>query len=1088
MAKYLRGFSLLQQHNILPRYPYQWTANKNMSGVVCSVCNRRFTKNQYFVQHFSYPKNIKCQLEFQRRLNKLSPDKFTPLGSTPPTKAAATTPKSASSTTQQRARRPLNFGEPTESPHVLETVEDEHFEDGPFPTLEEDDHFDNAGNPEQAEVPPFLPANTVDNGNCANRGRERSKIRVEFNEFIRDSLQNRSWLDIDTQAGIELMSQLQKNGATHLYDSIMDWHLTYLEAKKRVTKNQLMENLRKRHGMEKTKPFIYRLNLPVSGVKARIPCHDAWAMMKDLLTEPKIVPEDYLWFDGDPMSQPPAEWMNLRDINDGLAYRETYKAKILPQPYTKCGRRRVLLPIILYMDGCVTGFNENLAIEFVKFTLGIFTSKAREKEYTWRNLGAVPQFMKVRAKAAELLRKSSHLNANEYLSMSESDGEDTPNVRKFTKEFDVGPYINSSDDEEEMCDVPFPETDAQDLHVVLQAIMSGMKQIIDAGGFEWDYYDKTEIKRLCFVPFLLFLKGDTVEHDKHCGHYGARNRGVACLCRYCVCPSADTDEPYKDFARKSPKMITQLVRKNDLAKLKSISQQDIFNVWYEFEFGLHNKLGIHGACPMELLHWVQLGIYKYAREALFGQFGPYSQLSDSFNEFASQMGYLFQRQSDRAYPRTKFTKGVQKGTLMAHEMTGLMLVLVATLRSSAGQKAILESNNDNFATSEAILSWILLLETLLEFESWLKSSEMRVPVVFRLRTKVRELMTLIKVVGKRDKGMGYKTNNFHATKHVPEDILMFGPPHCVNTKSNETNHKPDKKSAKSTQKRPATFDMQCTERVEDRRVIEAGIEEMKGRPKWDYFVGFNRQDQHRAERFGSPSDVTPPSKKKAKTGPSLGGVRAVFMYDQEEAGYKYKVFSAMKRKSRYRFPQEIADAIADLAEECTEYAQSLSVFSELHHPNGPNYRASPFFQGKPWYDWAMCIVGEQIEEVTPRIVPVHIRCFVDLTFLPANNNTTHSAGLYMIVEPTRLYPVANEIQMSDLFVPFLKEEGLLTSNKLLLLPVDRIVSPTVVIPDVGHPSKRAFFRVRPMAEWSSLFEAWVNSPHMLDHQEPTMVE
>ena len=668
--------------------------------------------------------------------------------------------------------------------------------------------------------------------------------------------------------------------------------------------------------------------------------------------------------------------------------------------------------------------------------------------------------------------------------MSESDGEDTPNVRKFTTEFDVGPYINSSDDEEDMCDVPFPATDAQDLHVVLQVIMSGMKEIIESG-FEWDFLHNNEVQRLFFVPFMLFLKGDTVEHDKHCGHYGARNRGVACLCRYCVCPMADTDDPYKDFARKSPDMITQLVRKNELGQLKSISQQDIFNVWYEFEFGSHNKLGIHGACPMELLHWIQLGIYKYAREALFSQFGPFSQLSQRFNELATQMGYLFQRQSDRAYPRTKFTKGVQKGTLMAHEMTGLMLIMAATLRSSTGQNLILESNNDNFATTEEITSWIMMLETLLEFESWLKSNEMSVPVVIRLRTKVRELMSLIKVVGKREKGMGYKTNNFHSTKHVPEDILMFGPPHCVNTKSNEMNHKPDKKSAKSTQKRPATFDMQCTQRVDDRRLIETGLEEMKGRPKWDYFVGFNRRDQHQADRFGF---VVPNSRKKSKTQPYLGGVRADFMYNEEEGGYKYKVFSAMKRKSRYRYPPEVADAIADLAEECAGGTQSLSVFSELHQPTGPIFRASPFFQGKPWCDWAMCMVGEQIEEVMPRIVPVHIRCFVDLSSLPTPNNTTYSAGLYMIVEPTTLHPVAAEIQMSDLFVPFMKEEGMLSPNKLLVLPVDRIVSPTVVIPDVGHPSKRAFLRVRPMAEWSSLFEAWVNSPHMLDHQEPGLVD
>ena len=243
----------------------------------------------------------------------------------------------------------------------------------------------------------------------------------------------------------------------------------------------------------------------------------------------------------------------------------------------------------------------------------------------------------------------------------------------------------------------------------------------------------------------------------------------------------------------------QWIRKYDLWELKRLSQQDIFNIWCEFEFGLHNKLGIHGACPMELLHWIQLGLYKYAREALFEQLGPFSKLAKEINTIAAQMGYLFQRQSDRAYPRTKFTKGVQKETLMAHKMMGLMLVLVATLRSSAGQKAILESNN-KVMDEAAISAWILLLETLLQFESWLKSAEMSVQVVIRLRTKVRELMTLIKVIGRREKGMKHKTNNFHSTKHVPDDTLMFGPPHCVNTKSNEMHHKPDKNRPKARKK------------------------------------------------------------------------------------------------------------------------------------------------------------------------------------------------------------------------------------------------------------------------------------------------
>jgi hypothetical protein len=120
------------------------------------------------------------------------------------------------------------------------------------------------------------------------------------------------------------------------------------------------------------------------------------------------------------------------------------------------------------------------------------------------------------------------------------------------------------------------------------------------------------------------------------------------------------------------------------------------------------------------------------------------------------MGWLLQRQSNRVYPRTKFTKGVQKGTLMAHEMTGMMLVLVATLRSTEGRKAILEAKCENFPDETSILAWIMMLELQLQFESFLKLRTMSVGTVIRLRTKIRELMALTKSIGRRKKGMKYK--------------------------------------------------------------------------------------------------------------------------------------------------------------------------------------------------------------------------------------------------------------------------------------------------------------------------------------------
>ena len=78
-------------------------------------------------------------------------------------------------------------------------------------------------------------------------------------------------------------------------------------------------------------------------------------------------------------------------------------------------------------------------------------------------------------------------------------------------------------------------------------------------------------------------------------------------------------------------MVTHLVRKKDCDGLKAVSQQHTHNVWCEFDFGEHNDLGVHGACPMEHLHWIQLGTCKHARSSFFDQTGVDSQLSVTIN-------------------------------------------------------------------------------------------------------------------------------------------------------------------------------------------------------------------------------------------------------------------------------------------------------------------------------------------------------------------------------------------------------------------------------------------------------------------------
>lgn len=122
---------------------------------------------------------------------------------------------------------------------------------------------------------------------------------------------------------------------------------------------------------------------------------------------------------------------------------------------------------------------------------------------------------------------------------------------------------------------------------------------------------------------------------------------VAQLCRYCKCPTAESDVLLAQYVYKTKAKILAMTQANDVVGLQLLSQQLIENnVTYALQFGTQTRRGIHGACPMEMLHATLLGIFKYVRDCLFNQMGPTSQLSKDFNSLAQQYGELLSRQSD----------------------------------------------------------------------------------------------------------------------------------------------------------------------------------------------------------------------------------------------------------------------------------------------------------------------------------------------------------------------------------------------------------------------------------------------------------
>jgi hypothetical protein len=157
--------------------------------------------------------------------------------------------------------------------------------------------------------------------------------------------------------------------------------------------------------------------------------------------------------------------------------------------------------------------------------------------------------------------------------------------------------------------------------------------------------------------------------------------------------------------------------------------------------------------------------------------------------------------------KTKFSKGIHKGgKIMAKEYTSVLLIMATILCSTMGCR-LLSQNKTHFGPMQ-LQDWTMLVETLLEWEAWLKSDQMELKHVEAAKQKHRYIMYLIKKVGNHVKGMGLKLMKFHRIMHIYMDIIHFSVPMEFDTGTNESGHKPTKKAALLTQKREDTFNQQ----------------------------------------------------------------------------------------------------------------------------------------------------------------------------------------------------------------------------------------------------------------------------------------
>lgn len=888
-----------------------------------------------------------------------------------------------------------------------------------------------------------------------------TKMRDDFRAYCAEAEKHyMGSLTKSQQKGVKLLNTLkQKKAPLDTYGAVMDWHYRDKGAIKEhesladvggyISREVLMDTIKHRYNMADKFPESVALKLPVSNAQVNLTTHSAWDCISSLLTDPRVEDDDYNFVDNDPFA-PPAKGATIGDFHTARAHREAYD-KYITDP-----TKQVLMPFQFYIDGACTGQFQNLPITALKMALGIHTRKYRQNEWAWRTLGYVAQVSKPNSRGKGIFTESGHMDA-EVEDIMEGEGQ-----QSSTSKLNI----------------------AQDFHAMLEVILQSYLEVQE-NGFVWDlrYRGKT-YKDVEFVPYVVFVKCDTDEADLLCGSFKTRTGNVKNLCRYCTCPTNESDLVNAKFPFKTVSMIKPSIVIQDEEGLRAISQQLIDNAWYKIRFSPESSRGIHGATPSEMLHALLLGMFKYCREMFFEQIGPTSKLADEINALAQKYGVQFGRQSGRDLPKCKFKHGIRKGKLQAKEFRGILLVMAAVLRSDMGVEYL--KKNKNFDKDHLIKDWLMLVEMLLEWEAYLCEPEMKVGHVMRLQKKKRYIMYLLKKVGRRTAGMGLKLMKFHVIVHMAWDIILFGVPMEVDTGFNESHHKSTKVAARLTQKNESTFDYQTCTRLDEFFTIELAMEDIGGRRLSHYYRKI-------AAPAPKPSTKRPPI--------WTGGLR-IWAYRNEETNKPCYSTGRSKNStlSSVHWGANIVEFLVTLQEKLVTKkflkGDELEIRGE-HRRNGYIFRGHPQYRDSFWRDWALIDWGEET-------LPGQIWCFVVIDCIPTrpgrrkrdsviekksgifHGDIEVQNGVYAVVESSQYHTDPQKVDRSDIFIPIVKEVAEVKNQnrpwkrKYYLADVEAIHKPIVVVPNIGGKSKRDYFVVKQRSEWVEMFEAWVDDDHAHD--------
>lgn len=687
----------------------------------------------------------------------------------------------------------------------------------------------------------------------------------------------------------------------------------------------------------------------------------------------------------------------------------------------------------------------------------------------------------------------------------------------------------------------------KDFQELLRVGLDSFRQCCDRGGFIVEHESGQNV---LYKPFIHLVIGDTAGNNELSCHYNSSaNRGIQCSNYSCMC---NFEELTKVPARyvtlcvelhDAPNIITCLQLScmftsrcvpiantdiersmNDPDYAASISQHQVRSAFHGLPLS-DNDLGLPGHMPRESLHVMLVGIYPMISQIihdLIGKKGANGKDKDRVDQLHQRVAMELHRNSERDFPRFSIRFGWMDLTrLTGKEREGglhIFFVLMHTIQGQAIMKPYLDK------ARIPMTKFVSTIGLLLAFNRWVLSMNIDRKLVVDAKAAVEDLANrILRYIpremthtavnetsggtgdGKRSNAPssagsnGWHTTKFHAIQTFLSSMQRFGSGSVFDGGHGEHNHIDKvKKTGHNTSKRSKHFAKEVAIRADENKIIRIAHDHVTSSGS-THGVKVAEGTQRDAILRGRYT------------------MEILFNTDKRRTNYQSKVLwhDPAKRilKDEYKVDRLLVRTIAYYAHKDKFPGTTLVVrgYTELVIPTPSNkessvvFRASPSYNGWPWYDW--CIVrfpldlagGTAASENNLQHCFGRIRGFFQyctpgyptyhLTNVAKFSNDNIAAEkmcdnkTYAVIDCNKSMVDIRKLYRT-MVTPFNIDVDV--GKSLYILPVECIVAPLAVVTNWKSKDSTQFLAVLHTSCWKNVFEEHIreisadNSDHASD--------